>query len=569
MGASPGENPEFTLAETTADGRARRAALAAMREVAVTPTSAVAYRSTGAVAVIGPPAEALAAAARLSPPLRCTVLVQSDAGSAPTTDTRAAASDVPVLHEKVIQVTGHLGQFAVIVAAATPGGAMNLLQKLESPWTHFDLVLDLTDPPFLRYELPPPGYYAPGGDATALERAVAELQEMVGEFEKPRFFRYNPDICAHGESGLTGCTRCLDACPTNAIISMRDEVSVDPYLCQGAGLCATVCPTGAMTYVYPTVADQLQRLAAVIKAYYADAGTRPVLLLYDAESGRERLAALAPRLPGNVIPFELAELGSLGMDAWLSVLAYGAECVALLPGAPLLRSVAGAVSEQVVFAGAILEGMGYPASLIRLIEGDDQAVLNELAAIPVRRSAPRATFAGIDEKRTLLRLAIEHLHAVAPAPRAAVPLPEGAPFGEILIDRAACTLCMSCVSVCPAGALADGGDLPQLNFIEANCVQCGLCQTACPESAIRLAPRYLYGASERRRARVLNQEEPFYCVVCGKPFATRKLMDRMTQKLQGHWMYQGAEALRRVQMCGDCRVREVFRADAKRREGVE
>jgi len=384
MGALPDENTELTFPETTANGRARRAALAARRQVEVTPTSAVDYRSNGAVAVIGPPAEALATAARLAPPLRCTVVLPPDAGS-PGADA-GTAYDFPVLHEKVIQVAGHLGQFAVIIAAEVPGGALNLLQKLENSQTHFDLVLDLTDPPYLRYELPPLGYYAPGADAAALERALIELQEMVGEFEKPRFFRYNPEICAHGESGLTGCTRCLDACPTYAIISMRDEISVDPYLCQGAGLCATVCPTGAMTYVYPTIADQLRRLAASLKAYYTAGGTHPVLLLHDAESGRERLARLAPRLPENAIPFELAELGSLGMEAWLAALAYGAECVALLPGVPPARSTLGAVSEQIMFAGAILDGMGYLADLIRVIEGDDQTVLDELAAIPPRRA---------------------------------------------------------------------------------------------------------------------------------------------------------------------------------------
>ena len=53
------------------------------------------------------------------------------------------------------------------------------------------------------------------------------------------------------------------------------------------------------------------------------------------------------------------------------------------------------------------------------------------------------------------------------------------------MDREACTLCMACASVCPAGAINAGGELPRLDFIELNCVQCGLCESACPEDAIR------------------------------------------------------------------------------------
>jgi hypothetical protein len=64
----------------------------------------------------------------------------------------------------------------------------------------------------------------------------------------------------------------------------------------------------------------------------------------------------------------------------------------------------------------------------------------------------------------------------------------------------------------------------------------------------------------------LHEEIPFHCIVCGKPFATQKMMQVMTDKLKGHWMFQNAEALRRVQMCGDCRVREMFKAEYKRSE---
>jgi hypothetical protein len=52
----------------------------------------------------------------------------------------------------------------------------------------------------------------------------------------------------------------------------------------------------------------------------------------------------------------------------------------------------------------------------------------------------------------------------------------------------------------------------------------------------------------------LNEAEPFNCVRCGKPFGTRRMVDNMLGKLGAHSMFAGAGALKRLQMCGDCRV---------------
>lgn len=561
--AAQNAQPVAALPGTSMNGRARAVALQAAARVEARPTSLVPYQSAGSVVIIGPADRAFAAAAQLHPRLACTVLVSDRAGGR-AAGARSAAKpppDIPVAHEKPVQVTGHFGQFSVIVAAPPPAGGANLLQKLGGTRTHFDLVLDLTDPPFLRQALPPFGYYAPGNDPERLRRALAELPDMLGEFEKPRFFRYDPDICAHSRSGLTGCTRCLDTCPAGAIISMAGEIAVDPYLCQGVGVCATACPSGAITYVYPSAADGLARLRALLRAYHDAGGTQAAILFHDAEAGRARIAGLTARLPEHVIPVELAELASVGLETWLAALAYGAAEVALLdtPETPL--SVRDELGAQLSYAGAILEGMGYRAARVRLLEADADAAA--AFAVPTAGTVvPAATFAGMDEKRTNLRLAIDHLHAHAPAPRPGTALPAGAPFGEIHVNREACTLCMACVSVCPAGALANGNDMPQLNFIEGNCVQCGLCRPACPEDAITLAPRFLYDPGQRRAARALHEEPPFCCVSCGKPLATRKMMERMTEKLRTHRMFRTPEAMRRVQMCGDCRVRDVYRAEA-------
>ena len=89
-----------------------------------------------------------------------------------------------------------------------------------------------------------------------------------------------------------------------------------------------------------------------------------------------------------------------------------------------------------------------------------------------------------------------------------IALPAGAPFGTVEVAKDTCTLCLSCVHACPAGALLDNPEQPQLRFIEKNCVQCGLCESTCPEDAIALKPRLLL-TQERKEARVLNEMPPY------------------------------------------------------------
>jgi ferredoxin len=132
-------------------------------------------------------------------------------------------------------------------------------------------------------------------------------------------------------------------------------------------------------------------------------------------------------------------------------------------------------------------------------------------------------------------------------------LPAGAPFGVITVNKETCTLCKACIGACPEAALLDSPEAPLLRFIERNCVQCGLCETTCPEDAIRLTPRLLLGG-QAKEAVTLHEAEPYNCVRCGKPFGTRRMVESMTGKLGTHSMFAGGGALKRLQMCGDCRV---------------
>ena len=85
--------------------------------------------------------------------------------------------------------------------------------------------------------------------------AAAQLAQLVGEFEKPKFFAYNAKICAHSRSARPAATIASTSARPARSRADGDHVKVDPHLCMGCGGCATVCPSGAMTYAYPRVPD--------------------------------------------------------------------------------------------------------------------------------------------------------------------------------------------------------------------------------------------------------------------------------------------------------------------------
>ena len=208
--------------------------------------------------------------------------------------------------------------------------------------------------------------------------------------------------------------------------------------------------------------------------------------------------------------------------------------------------------------------MGYQGDHFRILRARDARDLvnldRDLQLPPAISVGRTAGFAVQADKRATLELALDHLIAHAPSQLDTIGLPVvGSPLGALQINKDACTLCLSCVNACPASALQDNPQSPQLKFIEKNCVQCGLCVKTCPEKALSLLPR-LNMKPTRKEAVVLNEMQPYACVRCNKPFGTLKAIEGMLGKLSGHSMFQGA-ALERLKMCGDCRVIDLYSAD--------
>ncbi|WP_375258006.1 4Fe-4S binding protein [Citreimonas sp.] len=501
----------------------------------------------GLCLVIGRAEVALPAAEQLSDYLSVTVLL-AEGDEIP--DTRA----YDVITGRLRRATGALGQFEVVIDALRqiePGGrgGFDLTEAKDGGVSQCDVIVDLRgDVPLFPAHDKREGYLrADPGHPAGVAAAVMAASHLVGTFEKPLYVKTEPMLCAHSRAEQTGCTRCLDLCPTGAIVPNGDHVTVDPMICAGCGACSAVCPSGAISYDAPPVDLTFRRVQTLAKAYLDAGGEAPRLLIHDSH-GTEMIGLSARHgrgLPADVIPLEMTAIGAFGHAEVVAALAAGFASVALLPGP---KADVDALSAQVALAQAIA-GEGR----VRVLDTPDPDVMSD-ALYDETAPAPVATpVRPMGTRRQITRQAARALHPETEI----LALPEGAPYGAVLVDKDACTLCLSCVSLCPSGALGDNPDLPQLRFQEDACLQCGLCANICPEDAITLEPRLdLTGAALRQE--VINEEEPFACIECGSLFGVKSTIERITEKLQGHSMFQGGDKLRMIQMCDDCRVNAQF-----------
>jgi ferredoxin len=477
--------------------------------------------------------------------------------------------DIMAAKGRIAAASGHLGDFEINVngyAAVTPNSRDGLAFGLESNGAaaKCDVILDLTgDAPLFPSHERRDGYLrADPDDPVAVQKAIFAASDLVGEFEKPRYVDFKADLCAHSRSKVTGCTRCLDVCPAAAIRPDGDTVAIDPYLCGGCGSCNSVCPTGAASYAYPPGDFLLTRTRTLLGAYAKAGGKRPLLFVHSQADGDgmiEAMARFGRGLPARALPMAVHEPTVLGAEFLLSAVAYGAERVFIAVPSKRRAELDG-LAQQVGLAESILTGLGHESGrIVVLVEDDPDAVEAALwdAPKPKGKAVDPTAFIPQPEKRTNMRLAAEHLRKEAGAEVDSIALPPGSAFGRIEVDVDGCTLCLACVGACPTNALGDNPDMPQLSFQESACIQCGLCKNTCPEKVISLEPRYRFGEKANDRE-VVKEEEPFECVSCGKPFASKSTIEKMVATLgDKHWMFQG-EGLERLKMCEDCRVQAVF-----------
>jgi ferredoxin len=471
---------------------------------------------------------------------------------------------LPLVRSDSVAISGSFGGFKALVPAE--GGQRNLAGVFGYETDNFDLVLDLQPEPAYAGKQLPTGYYAPGDDGAGLDAALAELPEMRGRFTKPQFAVFRANRCLHGRSRTHDCLRCLKICPVEAISSKDRKIYIDPYICQGCGGCALVCPADAIQLMNPRQEELLAMLRDLLTDSFAGSGTPPALILSDRNIDDTMLRNLVGNSEKNMVSCEIEEIGRIGLEMMLSTLAYGAGSVTVVCDRDMPAEIRQALEQQARLGMLILQGLDQPPDRIRFQvqgaemidpEDPDFEETTPVTRYAVPSMAP-ATFSTDHDKRTLTRLAVQHLAEASGLEQSFIPLPAEAPFGGVAIEAEACTLCMTCAGVCPSGALEANGETPRLTLMESRCHQCGLCVEACPEDAVQLLPRLLSTVEAADTLAVLRETEPFRCLECGEPFASEAMIHRMEEKLTGHWMYGSDRQRRRLRMCRTCRTRDAL-----------
>ena len=509
---------------------------------------------------------ALAMAEQLKGTLGVTVMI-----TAPDDDIMASSISGLVTRGTIRSAKGHFTAFELVIdsfGAALPSSRSSL--QFEDPQngieTGCDIIIDVTGAPpmFTGWEKRDGYFRVSPDDPVRLATVTAAAAEMIGAFEKPIYVDYDADLCAHSRNSLNGCSRCLDVCPAGAIISAGDTVEIDPAICGGCGYCGAVCPSGAAQTNLPAADTFGQQMASLVDHYLEAGGKTPRLLLADGGHGSsmiDMIARFGPGLPADMLPMTMHSAGRVGHDLLVTAVAQGYEQVIILAN-PNKQDETPQIARQIELARALMAGVGADdaARFVLIDEIDPDAVAARLRGARPGGNFKPAPFSPLGSPRGITRLAMRGLAGTQKIEPTAIPLPEGAPYGRVEIDTDNCTICLSCVSACPAGALQDNPDAPQLLFREDACLQCGICVATCPEKVISLVPQFNL-ADSAMNAELVIEDEPFHCTGCGKPFGSSRSIERVIDKLSGHSMFSGERQTDMLKMCEDCRVEAMFDKD--------
>lgn len=393
---------------------------------------------------------------------------------------------------------------------------------------------------------------------------------LTGEFAKPQYVAYDPETCAGGAANHESCGICVQACPYHAIgrdPKNRLRMLVDPQACEGCGACVSACPTSSLTFTDPHPSALYARMAALLAPLPGHPqGDPPVVAFCCPEKGQTALAdagRLRLHYPPNVLPVPMACLRHVSEATILAAFRMGAAGVALLGCESCPHGERELLVQKLAVARAVLDAFQAGGERIRIItggEGESRSMLETLERFATSVGPAPLPWDGRSalpvENREVIAETLRALMDATGREPGRIRVPEGQPFAFPAVSVAGCTMCRTCVNVCPTHAFTFDAERQTLGLKQIACVNCGLCGTACPEHVITLQPE-LYLERSALDRQVVVQDEMVECLKCSRPFINRKALEAIEAKvLSIQAIIDTFAGSRRdlLRMCPDCRA---------------
>ncbi|BCX79980.1 4Fe-4S dicluster domain-containing protein [Campylobacter sp. 19-13652] len=385
-------------------------------------------------------------------------------------------------------------------------------------------------------------------DIAALsDEAVLEI--VKGASPKYKFkslTTYDESICQYAKRRDEICARCVEVCPTVAILKDDEnrQLVFSHVDCVGCGECVSVCPSGSLDFA-PFMREAWASVARLYEGKVA-------LVVADESLYKSHVS-----LPENVLPLALG--ARFLTQAHLMGLLQESGCAVVLYDSAPARGTSGAVDiiNQIYELKFNKKAIYLAKNLTEL-----EAALNEAGTI-------EGSYYNMSENALLMReifaKRVEHL--VGDSELGTVHTDERVRYANVIINEDKCTLCLSCVGACNVGALIADKKDNSIKFNASICTACGYCESSCAEpGAIEVRTGELRLAPASFEFIKLASDELFACIECGKEFATKKSIEKIASIMLPHF---GADSLkaRTLYCCGECKAKIMFEAQIKQQRG--